>query len=252
MPASKDLLVFFAIASLPIASFLLLNYPDTQFYISLLLVSLVVIVWLEKHNEKPVVAYTENLTLEKLAIVLGGVLGCLAVSTFFTSTFLQSVLYVPMQKLDLTYGGFMLPAFWTDVLFTFVLVVTAEECTKLVIILALYTWLRDRFGAGFSKWTAVAIAIGGWTLLHVYSNPETYGGPQAWVYLTAAAICGVIMFLVLQYTHSLLATMLVHFGYNATVLYTIYYPTAITVSAVAALFTIFTIVHSKQSSTTLE
>jgi membrane protease YdiL (CAAX protease family) len=237
MQASKDLLVFFAIASLPIASFLLLNYPDTQFYISMLLVSLVVIVWLEKHNEKPVVGYTENLTLEKLAIVLGGVLGCLAVSTFFTSTFLHSVLYVPTQKLDLTYGGFMLPAFWTDILFTFVLVVTAEECTKLVIILALYTWLRDRFGAGFSKWGSVAIAVGGWALLHTYSNPLSYGGPNGWVYLTAAAICGVIMFLVLQYTHSLLATMLVHFGYNATVLYMSYYPTAITVSVVAALFT---------------
>ena len=245
MPASKDLLVFFAIASLPIASFLLLNYPDTQFYISMLLVSLVVIVWLEKHNEKPVVTYTENLTLEKLAIVLGGVLGCLAVSTFFTSTFLQSVLYVPMQKLDLTYGGFMLPAFWTDILFTFVLVVTAEECTKLVIILALYTWLRDRFGAGFSKWTAVAIAVGGWALLHTYSNPLSYGGPNGWVYLTAAAICGVIMFLVLQYTHSLLATMLVHFGYNATVLYMSYYPTAITVSVVATLFTIVCCIRAR-------
>lgn len=237
MQASKDLLVFFAIASLPIASFLLLNYPDTQFYISMLLVSLVVIIWLEKHNEKPVVGYTENLTLEKLAVALGGVLGCLAVSTFFTSTFLQSVLYVPIQKLDLTYGGFMLPAFWTDILFTFVLVVTAEECTKLVIILALYTWLRDRFGMGFSKWGSVAIAVGGWALLHTYSNPLSYGGPNGWVYLTAAAICGVIMFLVLQYTHSLLATMLVHFGYNATVLYMSYYPTAITVSVVAALFT---------------
>jgi membrane protease YdiL (CAAX protease family) len=238
MPAAKDLLVFFAIASLPIASFLLLNYPDTQFYISMLLVSLVVIVWLEKHNEKPVVGYTENLTLEKLAIVLGGVLGCLAVSTFFTTTFLHSVLYVPAQKLDLTYGGFMLPAFWTDILFTFVLVVTAEECTKLVIILALYTWLRDRFGAGFSKWVSVGIAVGGWALLHTYSNPETYGGPNGWTYLTAAAICGVIMFLVLQYTHSLLATMLVHFGYNAAVIYDLYYPMAITVSVVAALFTI--------------
>jgi membrane protease YdiL (CAAX protease family) len=238
MPASKDLIVFFALASLPIASFLLLGYPDTQFYISMLLVSLVVIVWLEKHNEKPVVAYTENLTLEKLAIVLGGVLGCLAVSTFFTSAFLRSVLYVPTQKLDLTYGGFMLPAFWTDILFTLVLVVTAEECTKLVIILALYTWLRDRFGAGFSKWVSVAIAVGGWALLHTYSNPLSYGGPNGWVYLTAAAICGVIMFLVLQYTHSLMATMLVHFGYNATVLYVTYYPTAIMVSAVTALFTI--------------
>jgi len=226
MQASKDLLVFFAIASLPIASFLLLNYPDTQFYISMLLVSLVVIVWLEKHNEKPVVAYTENLTLEKLAIAVGGVLGCLVVTTIFTATFLHSVLYVPTQKLDLTYGGFMLPAFWTDILFTFVLVVTAEECTKLVIILALYTWLRDRFGTDFSKWTAVAIAVGGWALLHAYSNPLTYGGPNGWVYLAAAAICGVIMFLVLQYTHSLLATMLVHFGYNATVLYLAYYPMA--------------------------
>jgi membrane protease YdiL (CAAX protease family) len=139
----------------------------------------------------------------------------------------------------------MLPAFWTDVLFTFVLVVTAEECTKLVIILALYTWLRDRFGAGFSKWTAVGIAVGGWSLLHTYSNPLSYGGPNGWVYLTAAAICGVIMFLVLQYTHSLLATMLVHFGYNATVLYTSYYPTAITISVVAALFTIVCCIRAR-------
>jgi membrane protease YdiL (CAAX protease family) len=238
MPTSKDLLVFFALASLPIASFLLLNYPDTQFYVSLLLVSLVVIVWLEKHNEKPVVVYAENLTLEKLAIVVGGVLGCLAVSTFFTSTFLGSVLYIPTQKLALAYGSFQLPAFWTDVLFTLVLVVTAEECTKLVIILALYTWLRDRFDEGFSKWTAVVIAIGGWALLHTYSNPSTYGGSNGGVYLAAAAICGVIMFLVLQYTHSLLATMLVHFGYNITVLYTIYYPVAITAAMAATLFTI--------------
>lgn len=248
MSASNDLLVFFAIASLPIASFLLLNYPETQFYISMLLVSLVVIIWLEKYSEKPVVAYTENLTLEKLAIAVGGVLGCLAVSTFFTATFLHSVLYVPTQKLDLTYGGFMLPAFWTDILFTLVLVATAEECTKLVIILALYTWLRDRFGAGFSKWVTVAIAVGGWALLHTYSNPLTYGGPNGWGYLTAAAMCGVIMFLVLQYTHSLLATFLVHFGYNATVLYTIYYPNAVTVSVVATLFTIVCCIRVQQGS----
>jgi membrane protease YdiL (CAAX protease family) len=238
MPTSKDLLVFFAIASLPIASFLLLGYPNTQFYVSLLLVSLVVIVALRTYNghgKGTFLVYDENLNLEKLVIAVGGALGCLAIASLFTSAFIHSILFVPMTKLGVTYGGFTLPAFWTDILFTLVLVVAAEECTKLVIILALHGWLKDRFGATMSKWTAVGVAVGGWALLHTYSNPETYGGANGWVYLAAAFVCGLVMFLVLSYTHSLLASMIVHLVYNAVVIYMAYYPMTVAGLSIAGL-----------------
>ena len=103
---ARDLLVYFALCGFPIASFLLVGYPETQFYVSLLLISLVMISWFKHYYQEThqIVDYDENLSLTGLAIVGGGIALILVVSSVLIGVLKKSLIYVPIHKLDLEYG----------------------------------------------------------------------------------------------------------------------------------------------------
>ena len=221
---ARDLLLFFAFCALPVASFLLVDYPETQFYLSLLLISLVVIVWLRQYYKEPdqLVDYDENLSLYSLVLVGGGVVGIVAVASLFVSAFAESLIYVPMHNLGMAFGQLQLSGYWNDVLFQIVLVAPAEECVKLVVHLSFFIWLKAFLDRGLARTVAIVGPIGFWALLHTYRNPS-YMGTNMWVMVGAAFLGGLIIFAVMHYCKSLLAAVLTHALYNCVVIYSAYY-----------------------------
>jgi membrane protease YdiL (CAAX protease family) len=220
---ARDLLVYFALCALPIASFLLAGYGETQFYVSLLVVSLLVIVWFRLYYKEAdqIVDYDENLDITGMGIVLGGTIGVLLLTNLIVGVLTKSLIYIPTHKLGLEYGQIIVPSFWSDVLFQLTLVSPSEECTKLAVMLALYLWFRDKIGKDLSTGIAVGAAVGGWAFLHTFRNPA-YMGQYGVVMVLGAFIAGLVMFLVMKYKKSLLASILIHAFYNTIVLYFVY------------------------------
>jgi membrane protease YdiL (CAAX protease family) len=232
MPAqterARDLLVYFAFCALPIAGFLLQNEPGATFDVALLTISLLVILWFKVYykDTSQLVDFDENLTGESMMWIVLGIIGCLALSTFMVSSFVHtgyylSSIWVPRVKLGLAVGSLVVPTFWNNVLFTLTLVVTAEECSKLVASLGIYMWFKGFLGKTWASVVAIAGPIGGWAYLHTYANPE-YQTAYALIFVLTAFLAGLIMFYVMKRCKSLLAAMLVHAGYNIIVLYLTY------------------------------
>lgn len=224
----RDLLIFFAFSALPIAGFMLANFPNTQFDVSLLVVSLIVLLWFQQYYKEThqLLVYDENLHSMSLVYVVLGVIASLAIATYMTSAYLQqtvSSIYVPTTKMSLSIGSTILPAFWSDVLFTLTLVAPAEECSKLVSSLGFYVWLKDKIGNWLAKVIAIVVPIGMWALLHTYQNPA-YQGQYMTVFVGTAFIAGLVIEYIMMKTKSLLAAILCHAAYNCVVLYIAYNP----------------------------
>jgi len=220
----RDLLIFFAISALPIASYLLTEYPNTQFYLSLLLISLVVTVWFRLYYKEPdqLVDYDENLTLYSLSLIMAGALGIVVVGSIWLGAFSKSLIYVPIYKMEMSIGNLQLGSFYNNLLFQLVLVAPSEEVTKLVTHLSFYIWLKEKFDKTWARIIATIIPIGFWALLHTYQNPS-YMGTNMWVAVSAAFLGGLIIFAVMHYTKSLLAACLCHAFYNGIIIYAAYF-----------------------------
>lgn len=227
---ARDLLMYFAFAALPIATYLLRGVADASFFLSVLVMSLVVLVWLRIYYQEAdqLVDYDENLTFKSLAFVVGGAALILLISSMIMGSVSNSIIHVPIHKLGLQFGGFQLSGFWDDVLFQLVLVAPAEECLKLVVSLSFYLVLRQHATDGFSRMVAIFVPIGFWALLHTYS---AYTGSLMWYQVGGAFLGGIVIFAVMKYTKSLLAAILTHFAYNSVVTYSVYYGLAVTVPA---------------------
>lgn len=231
MPSGKlarDLLVYFAFSALPIAGFLLAGTADTQFYVSLLTISLLGIFgillakalhmrWAEEIDK--FLVYSEELEGFSFVLIMLGVVGCLFISSFLISNFvgqnLTSII-VPTPKMALQVGAIALPPFWSDVLFTLTLVAPAEECSKLVTTLGFYVWLKDVLGKSAAGVIAIVVPIATWAALHMYVS---YHGQYMLVYAGSAFISGLLIFYVMKKTKSLLAAVLVHSLYNISILF---------------------------------
>lgn len=232
---ARDLLVYLAFSVLPAAGFYLSGYPDAPFYISLLVLSLVVLVAFQVWQKESglIVAYDSNLDFWGLMLIALGVMGSLAVASYLVSNYVTasvgtvvSSIYVPVTKLGLTVGQLQLPGFYSDVLFTLTLVAPAEECAKLVTSVGLYSWLGGVFGRGGQAEAKVISAVTPivvWALLHTYRNPM-YQGQYMLVMVLTAFLAGLIIFAVMQRTKSLLAAILCHAIYNIIILYLTYNP----------------------------
>jgi membrane protease YdiL (CAAX protease family) len=219
----RDLLVVFAFSALPIAGFLLAGTADTQFYVSLLTISIIGIFafWTYYSNEvNEFLPFGHELESFSFVLILLGTIGCLFISSFlirnFVGTSLTS-LYVPKPAALLAIGSITLPPFWSDVLFTICLVATAEECSKLVTALGFYIWLKDAFGKTVSGIIGVAVPVVAWAFLHTYANPD-YQGQYMPVYVGSAFISGLLIFYIMKKTKSLLAAILIHALYNISIL----------------------------------
>jgi hypothetical protein len=225
-PSVRDMLVFLALSVLPIASFWLANYPNVSFYTSLLTMSMLVLFGFETYKparEKLLYfEYDVNLNIFSLAVVIAGAIGMILFSTFWASAIhARSLLAVPMQKLALEYGQVSLPPFWSDTLYQITLVASAEEASKLAVIIGAFLWLKGKIGNFPAATTAVASVVGGWALLHTYQNPD-YQGSTMWLMVFGAFIDGLIILAVLCLTKSWLATVITHFAYNFSILCTQY------------------------------
>ena len=226
MNDGKDLLIYFALCAFPIASFMLLNYPDVQFYVSLFLVSALVIAWMHVYRKETgsrLVEYDHNLTGSGVLLILGGVMGVLVSATFLVSGFVNSSLYVPQAKMAMSIGSLVVPQFWSDVLFQLTLVAPAEEASKLVTSLALFDRLKGGFSVGLAKVISICVPIFIWAILHTYRNPQ-YMGEYMMVFVGTAFIAGLVIEYIMMKTKSLLAAILCHSLYNCVLLYIMYHP----------------------------
>ncbi len=214
----RDLLLYFAFSGVPIASFLLQDYPNTYFYLGLLTIFLILLIWLRMYHKESdqLLDYDENLNFEKLMYIAIGIIGVYLTASFIVSKFAKSSIYIPYQGMDVTYiGGFQLSGVWNDILFQLVLVAPSEELCKLVLHLALYMKLRGAFSKPVAKTASVGIPIFFWAMLHAY---RAYTGPNMGVLILSAFIGGLIIFYIMYKTRSLLSAILVHGGYNSIVL----------------------------------
>lgn len=217
---ARDLLIFCGLTALPIAGFMLANFPDTQFYVSLYLLSVVVVIWASHYRQEasPFV-FDQNLGLTAFAYIAIGTVAVLTVSTVLVRQFVSSSLYVPTTQLQMQLpSGIELPPFWADVLFNVALVAPAEEFGKLVTSISLYNAVKGTFGDFTGKVVSTAIPVFSWAILHTYRNPD-YQGTYMAVLVGTACAAGAIMYVVLWKTKSLLAPIFVHALYNAIILY---------------------------------
>jgi membrane protease YdiL (CAAX protease family) len=216
--------VYFAFCALPIAGFWLLGENSVQFDTALFTVSFVVLLAFKFYykDSSMLLDWDENLNMDALVYIVLGVIGSLALSTFLITQFVRSAtwtssIYVPITHLGLTVGFTVIPKFWSDVLFTITLVVTAEETSKLVTALGLYVWLKDLIGKTFAKIIAIAAPLLGWALLHTFENPAYQ--TQYWFVLVSTAVgAGLLMYYAMMKTKSLLSAMLIHAAYNVVLL----------------------------------
>lgn len=220
----RDLLVYFAFCALPIAGFWLLGQSSVQFDTALFTVSFVVLLGFKFYYKDPsmLLDWDENLNVTALLYIFLGVVGSLALATFLTTRFTQSLnwvssIYVPVAPLGLSVGPTQIPTFLSNVLFTLTLVVTAEETSKLVTALGLYVWLKDIIGKTFARIIAIAAPILGWALLHTFENPLYQ--TQYWIVFVGSAFgAGLLMYYAMQKTKSLLSALLIHAAYNIILL----------------------------------
>lgn len=220
---ARDLLVYIAFSALPIAGFLLAGTADTQFYVSLLTISFLGILGFNAYyadETSKFLNYDKDMESFSLLLIMFGVIACLFISSFLINTFAGASLAslnVPIPQTGLSVGLTVLPPFWSAILFTMCLISPAEECSKLVTTLGLYTWLKAR-GNRIAEAISVLIPIGAWSALHTYAN-QAYQGQFWFVYVGAAFISGLVIFYVMKKTSSLLAAILLHAFFNIIIIY---------------------------------
>jgi membrane protease YdiL (CAAX protease family) len=215
---ARDMLLYFALSAVPIATFLLTDYPDTNFYLSLLMISLIVIVWYRHYHKEPdqLLDYDENLTSTSLGFIAAGVLGIIVAGSLIFAS--NSLFYVPRHSLEFKFGQIALSGFWADMLFQMVLVAPSEECVKLITHLSFFSWLKDVVDKDIAKFISIIAPISFWALLHTYRNPN-YTGPMMLTAVAAAFVGGLIIYGVMRLNESLLAAILTHAIYNCVVVY---------------------------------
>jgi len=211
---SRDLIIFNVLVGLAGVHFLLktqgtyLEKP-TWLFILIWLISLILLLWLRMyHGERDdIVDYDENLKRDHLPLIFGAVAAIVIVSSVLVSSFTRSAIYVPRPSSLLSMGQQSTAALVDDLLYNVVLVAPAEESMKLVGILALYRRTKNTP-------VSVAAPIGFWAVLHSY---QAYQGTLMPILVLSAFISGLILFLVLKYTRSLLNAQIAHAGFNSIV-----------------------------------
>ena len=220
----RDFVVFFCLTVFIVAHFLLQDYPETEFYLALMVLSLFGLLLLKHyHSDKEFpFDFDENLTLPKWAWIVGCTAGVYAVSAFFSGIIAAAGAFSPIvvPRFGYSVSYFVLgalPTYVNDMLFNITLVAPAEELCKLVTMTALFifltSWTSDkkiRYGL------AVGVPIAFWSILHVYSNPVYIGDP---LFVVSAFVSGVVLVIALWKTQSILAAILCHGFYNCAIIF---------------------------------
>lgn len=218
MAQARDLILFNVLVGLVGVHFLLKTQGTylkdaTLVFFSMWVMSLVLLLWLRFYGgeKDDLVDYDENLERSHLPIVAGAIAAMVVVSSLLISGYtrnVRSALYVPRPGLALNAGNLSFSGLVDDLLYNVVLVAPSEESIKLVGMLALYRWKRNSY-------IAAAAPVGFWAVLHSY---QAYQGPQMPILVASAFVSGIILFLVLKYTKSLVNAQIAHAGFNVFVI----------------------------------
>jgi len=213
-----EALVSFIVAHAALSTQGTSEYSVVIFYVIILAMNLIALILLYLYGDiKQFVEYNENMAPSAFVWVLGGLIAVFFVAVIITSQYKTTSIFVPNFTISGIAAVGLTSIMWS-VLYNVGLVANAEETTKLVGINAIYMYLNDNFeglGETTIKAIAVGVPVGFWALLHAY---VAYVGPLMWPLVASAFVAGIILFVVMYKTRSLLAAILVHGLYNALVL----------------------------------
>lgn len=214
--SNRDLIAFNVLIGLAAVHFLVEEegtylWNTTLAYVIIWIMSLILLLWLRFYGGErgDIVDYDENLARDQLPIVGVAIAVMVVVSSVLISGFglVRSALYVPQPAAALNLGQSNTVSILDDLLYNIVLVAPAEESLKLVGILALYRKTQNEL-------ISIIVPVGFWAVLHAY---QSYMGPSMPIMVISAFVSGIILFLVLKYTRSLLNAQFAHSGYNGII-----------------------------------
>jgi len=213
-----EALVSFIVAHAALSTQGTSEYSVVIFYVIILAMNLIALILLYLYGDiKQFVEYNENMMPSAFVWILGGLIAVFFVAAIITSQYKTTSIFVPNFTISGIAAVGLTSIMWS-VLYNVGLVANAEETTKLVGINAIYMYLNDNFeglGETTIKAIAVGVPVGFWALLHAY---VAYVGPLMWPLVASAFVAGIILFVVMYKTRSLLAAILVHGLYNVLVL----------------------------------
>lgn len=214
---ARDLTIINVVTGLAVIHFLLKTKGTpleaaTWFYAMTWIISLIMLLWMQVYHGQPspndVTDYDENLSREHLPWLFGSVAVIVIVSSVLVAGFTKSALYVPRPGAVLSTAPLSTAALIDDLLYNFVLVAPAEETMKLMGIMALYQKTRN-------EWISVAVPVGIWASLHGYF---AYVGTLMPVLIFSAFLSGLILYVIMKQTGSLLNAVLAHSLFNSLVI----------------------------------
>jgi len=213
---ARDLLLINVVTGLAVIHFLLKTKGTpleaaTWFYAMTWIISLIMLLFMQVYYGQPtpkdVTDYDENLRREHLPWLFGGVAAIVIISSVLVAGFTRSALYVPRPGAVLSTAPLSTAALIDDLLYNFVLVAPAEETMKLMGILALYQKTRNEL-------VSVAVPVGIWASLHGYF---AYVGTLMPVLIFSAFLSGLVLYVVMRQTGSLLNAVLTHSIFNSLI-----------------------------------
>lgn len=219
----RDLILFDVITALGITHFLLKTKGTplemvTIMFTLMWVMSMVILVMLRVYGGRSgqtgdVVDYDENLERQHLPWLFGSLAAIAVINILLVSGLRGAVrfsaIYVPRPSLAQVPGTFSGTAtILDDLLYNFFLVSQAEESVKLMSILALYRKTQNFM-------LSAGIPIGIWAVFHAYL---AYLGQGMEVLVIAAFISGIVLFIALRQTKSLLNAVISHGLWNSIVI----------------------------------
>jgi len=212
----RDLLLFYVFTALAAIHYLLKTQGTpletaTWTFLLMWILSMVLLLWLRMYGgeRRDPVDYDEDLKREHLPVMIGSIVAIVIIASLIVSmsSGIKSAIIVPRPGAMLSGIPTSTSALIDDLLYNFVLVAPAEETMKLMGIIALY---RKTHNEALS----VAFPVGVWATFHGYYS---YVGPLMWPLIIAAFVAGIILYLNLKYTKSLLNAIISHGLYNVLV-----------------------------------
>lgn len=219
-----DLMLFWGIiGTIGVAHSLLLTMgtdweTTTWFYIIMWLASMVILLYCRiLYKEEEQFDYDESLSHKKLGYVIAGVITTIVSASLLVRAYTSNSIWVPQPNMALGIGTISLSAVVNDLLYQLALVSNSEE----TMVLTLSQVVRKKLAFSginkvFVKPAAIIIPRIGWGVLHAYVS---YVGELQLILVTSAIVSGCVIswFAYKDDVRAFLAAVLIHFGFNATV-----------------------------------
>ena len=211
---ARDLLLYFAVTALGVVHFVLKTKGTamesvTMAFALMWVMALVLLLMLRSYGgpsgqQGDLIDYDEDLRREHLPILFGSVAAIVVVNVLIVRGLAKSSIYVPRPSLAQvsTFGG--VATVLDDVLYNMVLVAPAEECIKMMATLTIYRRTKNEV-------VSVVAPVGVWAVSHAYL---AYLGDNMPVLVLGAFLSGIVLYLAIKYSKSLLNAIVAHAIYN--------------------------------------